>query len=73
MRQDQEIQGVFRFAEQFPGPHMIRVELCNRQAWEMLRQLSIQLRDNDDSVDFVWFGKLTRDAEEDKGNPIETA
>jgi hypothetical protein len=66
-----DIQGVFNFDEDFPGPHMIRVRLRRRQAWDVMRQLAVILKDYDEVVDFTWFGTLRRDAEEDKGNPIE--
>jgi len=68
---DNELKGVFNFTESFPGPHMVRVRLRKRTAWDMLQQLSLILKENDDVVDFAWFGTIVRDAEEDKGNDIE--
>lgn len=69
-----DAEGVFNFTEHFPGSHMIRARLSNWEAWNLLSTLASKLREShsrEETIDFAWFGTLYRDAEEDKGSPIE--
>ena len=68
---NEELKGAFNFAESFPGPHILRVKLDKYEAKRLATDLFLKIADGAEAFDFCLFGTLTRDAEEDKGNPIE--